>query len=729
MKKLIALLFVGTLIVSCSKENEVTQAADTSADYALDISAYDNSNLGIYKGVFSTYDSSQRGTFVMEVKEGNSSRASLTLVNGQEIKFNTSAVIEEGTNLANIEFVSDGSSFKFSVDRDGGNPVFTNVNYLGSDSAIKVLKETSRGAVVAQTGTWGCDAGCSGSGTWNLTFTTGDGTGDYPSVDGNVTTMIMFNGADIGGTTNEQNNCVDDGNVTSCELTGITSTVGAVGGIIGWTGTHSYLTATTANCSQASGIWSGGPLTGTWTSDVTCFNQGNFSFNPEPFTPNAEGTGCATEDQTFVPGNWTASGVTGTCGSGTADQWLSFTANATGLTIFTTFGSTLSTPYWTVYDNTLTEVDCNVGNSFGAITLTGLTPGNDYLLQISGGVDVGYCIEDFTVPTGPPANDLCANAEPIACGDTVNGNTTSATDSDTSRGNDVWYSFDGSSQPAGTIVAVSLCASSYDTWLGVYTDCTFGTLVNSNDDNNSACGSFGPSYLEFSNDGSTNYIIRVDGFNASSFGAYELSITCTPPPPPPSCDPAAGTGTTGPIADGACPVDDLFTTTETTVGIVGTDYAIDGVAMNITHTWVSDLEIKLVAPDGTTSLDLSIANGGSGDNYTATLFQDGGADITTASAPFTGTFEPEGGTFATAFAGQPVNGDWSLAICDNTSADPGSLDSWNICFVPITAPTAAPSASETANLNLSEEEAANKRAINAQQKAAYLEQRKKMGKQ
>ncbi len=120
----------------------------------------------------------------------------------------------------------------------------------------------------------------------------------------------------------------------------------------------------------------------------------------------------------------------------------------------------------------------------------------------------------------------------------------------------------------------------------------------------------------------------------------------------------------------------------TDVGTLGTnpgEYTLDQVEIDLTHTWDADLEISLVSPAGT-SLDLSSDNGGSGDNYTGTVFQDGGADITAASAPFTGVFAPEGGTFAATFAGEAIDGNWTLSICDDAGGDTGTLNSYCISF-------------------------------------------------
>jgi len=120
--------------------------------------------------------------------------------------------------------------------------------------------------------------------------------------------------------------------------------------------------------------------------------------------------------------------------------------------------------------------------------------------------------------------------------------------------------------------------------------------------------------------------------------------------------------------------------TSTLMGVIGTDYNIDNVTIDLVHTWDSDLDITLVSPDGT-SLDLSSDNGGGGDDYTNTVFQDGGADITGGTAPFTGTFEPEGGTFADTFAGENVAGVWQLQICDDAGGDSGTLNSFSITFL------------------------------------------------
>ncbi|MFT5863808.1 MAG: subtilisin-like proprotein convertase family protein [Flavobacteriales bacterium] len=169
--------------------------------------------------------------------------------------------------------------------------------------------------------------------------------------------------------------------------------------------------------------------------------------------------------------------------------------------------------------------------------------------------------------------------------------------------------------------------------------------------------------------------VELDAMGMASITAADLVTNGSFEPTPlapvaaaglPSSIPAAGTG------GSACTDPTISTVTVTEMGLIGTDFDVDNVEINLTHTWNSDLEITLISPSGT-SLDLSSDNGGSGDNYTNTVFQDGAPSITTGGSPFTGTFQAEGGTFASTFAGEEVNGDWTLSICDDAGGDTGTL--------------------------------------------------------
>lgn len=99
------------------------------------------------------------------------------------------------------------------------------------------------------------------------------------------------------------------------------------------------------------------------------------------------------------------------------------------------------------------------------------------------------------------------------------------------------------------------------------------------------------------------------------------------------------------------------------------------VNLNITHTFNGDLEIFLTGPNAT-QIELSTDNGGGGDNYTNTTFDNNAATLITAgTSPFTGTFRPEG-DLTTLFS--VPNGGWELYVRDDANGDIGNLLNWSI---------------------------------------------------
>ena len=139
-------------------------------------------------------------------------------------------------------------------------------------------------------------------------------------------------------------------------------------------------------------------------------------------------------------------------------------------------------------------------------------------------------------------------------------------------------------------------------------------------------------------------------------------------------------GATGAIPDNNCDVTNEFVVAVTGVGVLGAGNSFDEVAINITHTFDGDLDITLIAPNAT-ALELSTDNGGSGDNYIDTHFSYlAGTSITAGSAPFTGSFLPEGDL--SILNGVNADGNWILRVCDDAGSDTGTLDSWSITFIP-----------------------------------------------
>ena len=122
------------------------------------------------------------------------------------------------------------------------------------------------------------------------------------------------------------------------------------------------------------------------------------------------------------------------------------------------------------------------------------------------------------------------------------------------------------------------------------------------------------------------------------------------------------------------------------------------VRMNLTHTYVGDLDIFLESPSGQ-RLGLSDQTGNAangGDNFTNTVFADSGAAILpTAGAPYTGLYKPWNAVFTvnscalttalTSFAALGggslnPNGTWNLKVYDRAGVDTGRVVNWSIYF-------------------------------------------------
>ena len=117
----------------------------------------------------------------------------------------------------------------------------------------------------------------------------------------------------------------------------------------------------------------------------------------------------------------------------------------------------------------------------------------------------------------------------------------------------------------------------------------------------------------------------------------------------------------------------------TGVGNINATLGLQSVCVNITHPFVSDVILFLVAPNGM-YIPLSQENGDVGANYTNTCFTMSAVNpIVAGVAPFTGNFLPETplGWFNDNIN---ANGNWNLCILDAYAGDVGSLNNWSITF-------------------------------------------------
>jgi subtilisin-like proprotein convertase family protein len=108
------------------------------------------------------------------------------------------------------------------------------------------------------------------------------------------------------------------------------------------------------------------------------------------------------------------------------------------------------------------------------------------------------------------------------------------------------------------------------------------------------------------------------------------------------------------------------------------------VALDITHGWVSDLNVFLIAPNGT-RIELFTHVGGGGDNFAGTILDDDATlGIATSVAPFSGRLRPEGNLFG--LEGMSAQGTWTLEITDTFSGFAGDLNNWSLSIFGATPP-------------------------------------------
>jgi subtilisin family serine protease/subtilisin-like proprotein convertase family protein len=235
-------------------------------------------------------------------------------------------------------------------------------------------------------------------------------------------------------------------------------------------------------------------------------------------------------------------------------------------------------------------------------------------------------------------------------------------------------------QISAEITAKRLSAgSSLDSWVRVFND--RGEQIAFNDNfygNDSYVDVFvntgGAYYIAVSGYGNSNYDARVAGSGSTqSNGEYNVLISVVRS--------ASDQLTANSTFTTAKPIPPAGTQGTTTDSIIVTDARLIldvNVRINITHTFTSDLQVSLIAPDNTEIL-LVNRRGADGDNFTATLLDDEALTaISAGTAPFAGSYRPDNALAG--FDGKSAAGTWTLRIVDTLANNVGTLNSWSIDF-------------------------------------------------
>ncbi|RSS29952.1 proprotein convertase P-domain-containing protein, partial [Streptomyces sp. WAC08241] len=89
-------------------------------------------------------------------------------------------------------------------------------------------------------------------------------------------------------------------------------------------------------------------------------------------------------------------------------------------------------------------------------------------------------------------------------------------------------------------------------------------------------------------------------------------------------------------------------------GVTGNAPATLKVPVNIVHTYIGDLQVQLIAPDGSAYTLKAFGTGGSTDNINTTYTVNASSEV--------------------------ANGTWKLRVTDNATYDTGKIDSWGLQF-------------------------------------------------
>lgn len=117
------------------------------------------------------------------------------------------------------------------------------------------------------------------------------------------------------------------------------------------------------------------------------------------------------------------------------------------------------------------------------------------------------------------------------------------------------------------------------------------------------------------------------------------------------------------------------------IDVAGEILDVNVVSLDISHTWIADMNISLFSPSGT---EVDLVGGICGNDNDMNLgFDDDAASSNIPCPPTDGnTYQPSGSLAD--FNGEEIGGNWVLRLFDDFDEDGGSLNAWSleICYLP-----------------------------------------------
>jgi len=162
MKKIIGVLAIGLLLISCQTE-DITENTEVSVENLFlqtPKASFDTSEKGIYHGVFSTFDSKLHGEIIINVGNDGNYNAGVKLLNGEKLTF-------EATNkdFPNLHFEGERGSFSISLN---DKPIDIKLEIDNKKGYIYAYKETRGAGVTIALGSYIDDSDPTFSGNWDM---------------------------------------------------------------------------------------------------------------------------------------------------------------------------------------------------------------------------------------------------------------------------------------------------------------------------------------------------------------------------------------------------------------------------------------------------------------------------------------------------------------------------------------------------------------------------------
>ncbi|MFZ4679161.1 MAG: T9SS type A sorting domain-containing protein [Flavobacterium sp.] len=437
--------------------------------------------------------------------------------------------------------------------------------------------------------------------------------------------------------------------------------------------------------------------------------NGVLTVNPPlpPANDNCSGATSLTVNSDFLCGTVSSGTVVGATAStqdaaacgGTEDDdvWFSFTATSTShrISILNAAGSTTD-----MYHSLWTGADCNslalvTGSCSDADVSnpTGLSIGQIYYVRVYTWNATAGQTTTFNVcvgtPPPPPTNDNFATPIAISCGNTYSGDTSTPVTLDEDNAPDgfgadmdapnLWYSFTGSG--SAQTVTLSLCNSSYDTSVLVYTGTSGNlTLVAGNDDFASCnvTNDSTRSKVIFTSDETTTYYVAVEGWNVGSVGAFVMDVTCAAVTPPAVANQDCGTALN-------VQVDGLDNNSDNSFGTVSSTQPSCDLFGSIQDVWfsfqapASGNVTCLVTPTTMTSLNFNLYSGTCA--ALTALTGTCNSNLTVATSEVLTGLTPGETYFVQVWSNSAEQGTFTLKLSDNSLGN-SSFDDANFSYFP-----------------------------------------------